>query len=266
MIGFPHAKVNLGLQVLSKRTDGYHEIATCFYPVPVTDALEIIPSNSFRFTSSGLDIPGDPAGNLCCRAYELLREAFDIPSVHIHLHKVIPMGAGLGGGSSDGAFTLRLLSSLFSLDTEGLPLLAAQLGSDCPFFLQDQPMLASGTGTTLTPSGLSLKGNHVLIIYPAIHVSTAAAYAGVTPSRPANTLNEILSDRLQWKSHLVNDFEKPVTEKHPEIGQVINRLYDNGSWYAAMSGSGSAVFGLFETTPPEIPWPAEYSVFRSELP
>lgn len=251
MVVFPNAKINLGLQILSKRQDGYHEIATCFYPVPLCDILEIVPAETFRFTSTGLDIPGENTSNLCIRAYELLREKSDLPPVHIHLHKVIPMGAGLGGGSSDGAFTLRVLNDMFpgAADQQTLEALAAKLGSDCPFFLQSAPMLASGTGTDLHPAGLSLSGTHIAVIHPGIHVSTAEAYAGVTPRIPTVSLPDILADKSRWRKELINDFEASVTSRHPEIKELINMLYEKGAWYAAMSGSGSAVYGLFDDDP-----------------
>jgi len=265
MIGFPHAKINLGLQIIARRQDGYHDIATCFYPIPVTDALEVIRADRFRFTSSGLEIPGNASENLCRKAYEMMRERFDIPPVHLHLHKVIPMGAGLGGGSSDGAFTLRLLSRLFSIETDQLPVMAAKLGSDCPFFLQENAMLATGTGTELAPAGISLQGHHICVVYPGIHVSTASAYATVRPARPAHPLKELLANRTTWKERLMNDFESPVTAQHPEIASAISRLYEAGAWYAAMSGSGSAVFGLFDAAPPGIVWPSAYAVFSGSL-
>jgi len=250
MIAFPHCKINLGLHVISKRDDGYHNIETCFYPVPWTDILEIIPATEFSFTSSGSVIPGREEDNLCIKAYHLLQSQFDLAPVKIHLHKVLPTGAGLGGGSADAAFTLRLLNSVFDLklDTNQLGNFAAQLGSDCSFFVQDKPMLGSGRGEQLADLPVSLKGLYMVLVKPDIHVSTADAYAGVKPHTPPQTLTEILTYPVaEWKDHLVNEFEKSVFEKYPAIEVIKNRLYNQGAIYASMSGSGSSVFGIFKS-------------------
>ncbi len=264
---FPPAKINLGLQILSKRQDGYHEIATCFHHVPLTDILEIIPAEEITFTSSGLAIPGTPEQNLCLKAYELIRKDFAIPPVHIHLHKVVPMGAGLGGGSSDASSTLVLLNKLFSLklSTEALHNYAALLGSDCPFFLSEHAMMASGTGTSLHPVSLDLSGNYIYIIHPDIHVSTAEAYAGVTPQTPKAALSVILEHPEKWKDTLKNDFEPSVIRRYPAIGSLIDQLYEAGAWYAAMSGSGSAVFGLFKKEPTRLDIPPAYFSFSKKI-
>lgn len=267
MITFPPAKINLGLQILSKRQDGYHEIATCFYRIPLTDILEILPALKTTFTSSGLSIPGDPEQNLCLKAYNLIRKDFTIPPVHIHLHKVIPMGAGLGGGSSDATSTLIVLNKLFSLNikAEKLHEYAASLGSDCPFFLSEKAMLASGTGTNLTPFSLELAGNYLYIIHPDIHVSTVEAYAGVSPHNPNESLNTILQQPENWKSILKNDFEPSIVRRYPAIGELIDQLYKSGAWYSAMSGSGSAVFGLFKEQPDSLDLPANYYSFIKKI-
>lgn len=249
MVSFPFCKINLGLQVVSKRPDGFHNIETCFYPVPWHDVLEIIPSGNFHFTHSGIPIPDDPEGNLCVRAYTKLKELYDLPPVNMHLHKIIPMGAGLGGGSSDAAHALKTLNTLFSL---GLPMqqlseIASQLGSDCSFFLQNTPMLGSGRGEVLNPIDITLNGKFMVIIKPEIHVSTADAYKGVIPDVPKNSLGDILTgDIKQWKNLLVNDFEESVFSKYPQIKGLKEKLYEKGAWYASMSGSGSSVFGLFD--------------------
>jgi 4-diphosphocytidyl-2-C-methyl-D-erythritol kinase len=248
MVVFPHCKINLGLHVISKREDGYHNIETCFYPVPWTDILEIIPAKEFSFTSSGLAIPGKEDDNLCIKAYRLLQTQFDLTPVKIHLHKVLPTGAGLGGGSSDAAFALRLLNSIFDLklNKNQLREFAAQLGSDCSFFVEDKPMLGRGRGEQLVDLPLSLKGLYMVLVKPDIHVSTADAYAGVKPHVPHQTLADILTRPVgEWKDHLINDFEKSVFVKYPAIEAIKKELYDHGALYSSMSGSGSSVFGIF---------------------
>jgi len=250
MVVFPHCKINLGLHVISKRDDGYHNIETCFYPVPWRDVLEIIKSNQFSFSQSGLKIPGNAGENLCVKAYQLLQKDFNLTPVQIHLHKVIPTGAGLGGGSSDAAFTLRALNYIFNLNLSqtALKSYAAQLGSDCTFFIDDKPMLASGRGEILSETSLSLKGKYLVIIKPEIHVSTAEAYAGVKPKQPAQSIFKIISEPiLFWKDSLSNDFEESVFKKHAVIKETKEKLYQYGASYASMSGSGAAVFGVFDS-------------------
>ena len=248
MVWFPHAKINLGLHVLRKRADGFHDIETCFYPIAWTDILEIIPSEEFKFTSSGLPIPGDD--NLCSRAYHLLKGDFDLPLVQIHLHKLIPIGAGLGGGSSDAAFTLKGLNELFQLQIpkDKLHAYAAQLGSDCAFFLYDTPMMAGGKGDDLkVVNGLDLSGYKLVVIYPELHVPTASAYQSLTPNEDRENLKSIiLSKSQEWKDKLANDFEETIFVQHPVIRQVKDQLYKLGAVYASMSGSGSSVYGLFK--------------------
>ena len=250
MVVFPHCKINLGLHVISKRDDGYHNIETCFYPVPWRDVLEIIKSNQFSFSQSGLKIPGNAGENLCVKAYQLLQKDFNLTPVQIHLHKVIPTGAGLGGGSSDAAFTLRALNYIFNLNLSqtALKSYAAQLGSDCTFFIDDKPMLASGRGEILSETLLSLKDKYLVIIKPEIHVSTAEAYAGVKPKQPAQSIFKIISEPiLFWKDSLSNDFEESVFKKHAVIKETKEKLYQYGASYASMSGSGAAVFGVFDS-------------------
>jgi 4-diphosphocytidyl-2-C-methyl-D-erythritol kinase len=248
MVTFPPCKINLGLHVLSKRADGYHNLETCFYPVPWTDILEIIPATQTTFAQTGIPIPGAIDSNLCLRAYHLLEKAYDLPPVSIHLHKVIPLGAGLGGGSANAAFTLRLLNDLFalSLNSAQLQQFASQLGSDCAFFIFDKPMLGSGRGEILEPVALSLTETFLVLVKPDIHISTAEAYAGVTPSSKQQALTEILSRPMDtWRQCLINDFEASVFKKNPQLEEIKNQLYQQGAWYAAMSGSGATVFGLF---------------------
>src|SRR5688572_6077234 len=209
MISFPPCKINVGLNVVLKRSDGYHEIETCFYPVPWTDILEIIPSNTLAFTQSGILIDGKPEDNLCLKAYQLLRADFDLPPVRIHLHKVIPTGAGLGGGSSDAAYTLRLLNTIFNLEmtTALLKEYASRLGSDCSFFIEDKPMMGTGRGEILEPVKVDLKGKFVVLVKPDIHISTAEAYSSITPAFSQNRIKEVVEmDISNWKTLLRNDF------------------------------------------------------------
>ncbi|MFM8743288.1 MAG: 4-(cytidine 5'-diphospho)-2-C-methyl-D-erythritol kinase [Cytophagales bacterium] len=249
MVSFPPCKINLGLHVLAKRTDGYHDIETCFFPVPWTDVLEIIPSNDFHFSSSGFSIPGEREENLCIKAYKLLRGAHSLPPIKLHLHKILPMGAGLGGGSSDAAHTLRLLNSLFELKLTMAQLrnYASELGSDCSFFIGDEPMLGTGRGEILTPIKVNLCGYQLVLVKPNVHVSTKDAYAGLTPKATAEQIRKILNQPVSdWKHALANDFEPSVFRKFPEIEKIKNRLYELGAVYACMSGSGATVFALFE--------------------
>ncbi len=249
MVTFPPSKINLGLQILSKRTDGYHNISTCFYSFPWTDVLEILPFNSLTFRQTGLAIPGNAEDNLCLKAYHILKEDFKIDTVQIHLHKNIPTGAGLGGGSSDAAHTIRLLNALFELDlsAERIMQYASRIGSDCAFFIQDRPMLGSGRGELLELANINLKGYYIVVLVPAVHVSTAEAYNGVTPHIPDSELHELIGMRIaEWRDRLVNDFEMSIFQKYPMLQQLKEKLYSNGAVYASMSGSGSSVFGIFE--------------------
>lgn len=250
MISFPPCKINLGLNVISKRSDGYHNLETCFYPISLTDALEILPSEIISFEISGNPVPGNSSDNLCLKAYYLLEKDFKLPPVRIHLHKVIPAGAGLGGGSSDGAHTLHMLNQVFGLkiSTEKLKEYALQLGSDCPFFIEDKPMLGSGKGEVLTEISINLSGKFFVLVKPNVHVSTAEAYAGVMPMQHSISIKDILEKKPieQWRNHLKNDFEESVFLKYPVINGIKQKLYQHGALYASMSGSGSAVYGIFE--------------------
>lgn len=262
MLAFPNAKINLGLSILSKRPDGYHNIESCFYPIPWHDALEVIISDQMKFTTSGLPIPGESDSNLCLKAYAVLKSAFDLPPVHIHLHKVIPMGAGLGGGSADGAFMLKMLNDKFELNctTAQLQSYAAMLGSDCPFFIENQPIIATGTGTTFTTTALSLAGYYIALKHPGIHIGTKEAYAGVHPQMPATSIQAIIQSPVaDWKDQLRNDFEASIFPNHPQIAQLKEALYQNGALYASMTGSGSVVYGIFEKAPA---LQKEYTVLR----
>jgi 4-diphosphocytidyl-2-C-methyl-D-erythritol kinase len=249
MVVFPPCKINLGLNVISKRPDGFHNIETCFYPLSLTDILEAIPAPAFSFSQTGLSLGGNGSDNLCVQAYQLLSRDYVIPPVALHLHKVIPAGAGLGGGSSDAAYTLRLLNDLFKLGISNATLhyYAVRLGSDCAFFLQNGPMLGQGKGEMLTPLSLSLKGYTIILVKPEVHIATAEAYRAVTPRAPEKAIDDVLQlDIGQWKNSLVNDFEVSVFQKYPEIKKIKDTLYEQGAVYAAMSGSGSAVYGIFD--------------------
>jgi 4-diphosphocytidyl-2-C-methyl-D-erythritol kinase len=217
---------------------------------------------------SGLSIPGDSKDNLILKAEKLLKKDYQgLPSLQIHLHKHIPMGAGLGGGSADGAFALKLMNNLFDLHLDDFFLeeYAAELGSDCPFFIENTPKIIRGRGEILDPCSVSLQGSYLVLIHPGIHVGTKEAYAGVTPGAPKVSLEEVLADRSRWKEELVNDFEKSVFQAHPEIAGIKNSLYQAGAYYASMSGSGSSVFGLFDEKPVLPSWAASYFVFESQL-
>ncbi|EAZ79534.1 4-(cytidine 5'-diphospho)-2-C-methyl-D-erythritol kinase [Algoriphagus machipongonensis] len=269
MICFPNAKINLGLQITSKRSDGFHNIESCFYPIPLFDALEIIthPKKSI-FQSTGLPIPGDQKDNLINKAYQLLKKDFpNLPQVQIHLHKNIPMGAGLGGGSADAAFALNTMNNLFDLilDDFFLEEYALKLGSDCPFFIENKPKIATGRGEILEDIAINLEGKYLLLINPGIHIGTKEAYAGIKPKKSEIALKEVLKDTSRWKAELKNDFEPSIFENHPEIAEVKNQLYQMGAFYASMSGSGSTVFGLFEQKPEKIKWNSSYFQFIARL-
>lgn len=249
MVTFPPCKINIGLQVINKRPDGYHDLVTCFYPVPWTDILELIPAADFEFTSSGNPIPGPTEANLCIKAYQLLKRDFELGPVKIHLHKIIPTGAGLGGGSADGAYTLRMLNTIFRLQLSQQTLMeyAAALGSDCAFFIQDDAMMGKGRGEILTEATGVLRGKFLVIVKPNIHVSTAEAFAGIRPQHPPHDLKALLIQPMtQWKLHLKNDFEESVFSKHPAIKTIKEKLYTAGALYASMTGTGAAVFGIFD--------------------
>lgn len=251
MIVFPHAKINLGLRVTAKRSDGYHDIETIFYPVPLCDILEVIEDASsegkINLTVTGNDSLGADE-NLCVKAYELLKKDFKLPSVKAHLQKIIPTGAGLGGGSADAAFMLKLLNKLFGLklDNNILKKYALELGSDCPFFVDGKPVHAAGRGEITQAVKLSLKDNFICIVKPQVSVSSAEAYKMITPQKPAMTMLSAVEQSLEkWKDLLTNDFEKPVFRKYPVIETIKKKLYEQGAIFALMSGSGSAVYGIF---------------------
>jgi 4-diphosphocytidyl-2-C-methyl-D-erythritol kinase len=250
MISFPHAKINLGLSIVSKRPDGFHNLETIFYPIPIRDILEIIPSEKTRFLPSGLEIPGETGDNLVMRAYQLLKSDFPIIGpLNIYLHKTIPMGSGLGGGSSDAAAMLHLMNRLFGLEISSAELshYALKLGSDCPFFMQSHPCFASGRGEKLEPVDLDLSAYSFLLIHPEIRVDTAWAFSKIEPAASGTDLRKDIFKPVEtWAGIIRNEFEIPVFGFHPVLKQIKEKLYESGAIYAAMTGSGSTVFGIFQ--------------------
>ncbi|HCN85288.1 MAG TPA: 4-(cytidine 5'-diphospho)-2-C-methyl-D-erythritol kinase [Sphingobacteriaceae bacterium] len=248
MITFPNAKINIGLNIISRRGDGYHNLETVFYPVGIKDALEVIEADKLSFTSSGIVIPGNYEENLCLKAYYLMRQDVHIPPVHIHLHKHIPIGAGMGGGSADAAFFIHLLNDKFqlNLNRDQLSGYARQLGSDCAFFIDNVPAFAHGRGEQLEEIKLDLSGYYMVLVQPPVHISTAEAYRHVEPQVPEMPLKELIQLPVkQWKNKISNDFESSIIKNHPEINELKKVLYLAGALYAAMSGSGSSVYGIF---------------------
>lgn len=248
MICFPNAKINLGLNIVGKRPDGYHNIETVFYPVPIKDALEVVASDRLSFTQTGIPVDAPAEKNLVMKAYNLLKVQYALPPLHIHLMKAIPFGAGLGGGSADAAFMLKLVNDFCGLNASAgeLEEMAALLGADCPFFIRNAPVFATGTGNVFEPVALSLKGYYLCLIKPDVWVSTPEAYSMVKPARPEVSLKQLIGQPVEeWRGRMKNDFETSVFGKHPVIGALKEALYEAGAVYASMSGSGSSVFGLF---------------------
>ena len=252
MLTYPNAKINLGLNITEKRPDGYHNLETVFYPIPLQDAIEVTRhegNQPYTLKIKGVNIEGEPVNNLVIKAYNLLKKDFStMPSVDIHMYKHIPTGAGLGGGSADAAFMIKLLNEKFNLQlsTEKMEEYASRLGADCAFFVRNQPVFATGIGNIFEPIELSLKGYHLVLVKPDIFVSTKDAYANVTPKHPETSLKEIIQAPIEtWKNTMKNDFEESVFMKFPEIAAINDKLSDLGAIYASMSGSGSSVFGIF---------------------
>jgi 4-diphosphocytidyl-2-C-methyl-D-erythritol kinase len=256
VISFPNCKINLGLNIIAKRADGFHDIETVFYPVDFRDVLEILPQQNEQtgidLTITGLPVEGDTTNNLCIKAYHLLKHDFlQLPSIKMHLHKTIPMGAGLGGGSADGAFALKLLNEKFQLGLSIDQLIgyALQLGSDCPFFIINQPCFAGGRGEKLQPIDVDLSAYSFVIVNPGIHINTGWAFSQIIPKNPVTSIKEIIYQPVEtWKTALVNDFEEAVFSTYPGIKAIKENLYVQGAVYASMTGSGSTVFGIFEKT------------------
>ncbi|MEZ0542909.1 4-(cytidine 5'-diphospho)-2-C-methyl-D-erythritol kinase [Fibrella arboris] len=275
MIAFPACKINIGLQLTDRRPDGFHNLLSAFYPVGWSDALEIIPASTFNFSTSGLPIPGragasgdDPGRNLCVRAYELLRTDYELPPVQMHLHKVVPIGAGLGGGSADAAATINLLNTQFSLDltVDQREAYARKLGSDCAFFIQNRPQYCVAKGDVFEEIALDLTGYSIVLVYPNLAISTAEAYAGVTPRKPEIPLRTLLEAPIDtWRRTVHNDFEDSLFPKYPVLADIKQRLYDTGAIYASMSGSGSTVYGIFSAPPERSTLFSRYTVWSDQL-
>lgn len=252
MLAFANAKINLGLQVIRKRTDGYHDLETVFYPVRINDVIEINDAAVTSFVVSGIEIPGDAIDNLCMKAFNALKKDFDLPSQQITLLKNIPIGAGLGGGSSDAAFLVKLLNEKFrlKLSEQQMENYVRPLGADCPFFISNNPVYAEGIGDVFSPVEVDLSPYEIVVLKPDIHVSTADAYSGIVPSLPTKSVKELIHLPLKdWHATIFNDFEKTVFERHPQIKMLKEDLYQRGAIFALMSGSGSSVFGIFEKRP-----------------
>ncbi|MDE7410857.1 MAG: 4-(cytidine 5'-diphospho)-2-C-methyl-D-erythritol kinase [Paramuribaculum sp.] len=252
MVVFPNSKINLGLNIISRRTDGYHNISSVMVPIGWCDVLELVPSKSTAttLTVSGRKVDCLPEKNLVMKAFRAVNERTELPPTDIYLRKIIPDGAGLGGGSADAAFTVKALNSLYSLgmNDDEMAEICSTIGADCPFFIYNRPMLASDTGTTLSPICIPLPQSiKITVIKPDVSISTAEAYSGVSPHIPQYSITDILSTPIKnWRGKLVNDFESQMAGSHPRIASLLNMLYEHGAIYAAMSGSGSAVFGLFD--------------------
>ena len=273
MIVFPFAKINLGLQVLHKRSDGFHAVRSILFPVPLHDALEAVvddnlPAGTVFLDRTGLDVPGALEEDLCMKAVRRIQARRDLPGLRMHLHKAIPTGSGLGGGSSDAAHTLILLNDLLGLAMPHAELhaIASELGSDCPFFLQRSAQLAEGRGEVLFPIHVHLSGHWLGLVNPGIHVATTEVYQGMHLVENHGILSELIQARPStWQSAIFNDMEEFVFEKHPAIGKVKQDLMDKGATYAAMSGSGATVFGIFPEKPTDLKFPVEYGLWLYPL-
>ncbi len=272
MIYFPNAKINIGLNIIEKRNDGFHTIETVLYPVKWSDIAEITINKqstpSFNQTGIPLDI-NDNKDNLCYKAYLLLKKDYPLPSVQFHLHKIIPVGAGLGGGSSDAAYTLYYLNDYFNLNLSPQQLVnyAEILGSDCPFFIHNKPMFATEKGNRLRNIELDLQNYYIVIVYPDLYISTNEAYSGIIPQKNKDSLEElILSPVCEWRNSIKNDFETLIFKKYPDIERIKNELYLHGALYASMTGSGSSVYGIFNSLKkPGLNFPEHYHVWQGPL-
>ncbi len=271
MINFPKAKINLGLRVIRKRADGYHDIESVFYPIGLSDALE------FKITSeekadeikvTGLPIPESDSENLVLKAIKLMRNRFPLPFLKVHLHKAIPCGGGLGGGSSDGSYMLKSINKFFNygLSNEELRAISLDIGSDCPFFIDSEPALALDRGENLTPVPPFLEGMYIILLHPHINISTKEAYLHCYPHERRQPLTELVKYRPNdWKNLIVNDFEEYVFRMHPEIGELKKYLYNSGAIFSSMTGSGSAVYGIFGHQPSISRSLQRYLVYQGEL-
>jgi 4-diphosphocytidyl-2-C-methyl-D-erythritol kinase len=256
MIVFPNAKINIGLSITEKRPDGFHNLESLFYPVGLSDILEVLENPNTgkdKFSSSGITIPGNAEENIILKTFSFLREKNSIPPLKIHLHKIIPIGAGLGGGSADAAFFIKVANQMFSLNfsEEEMINVARRAGSDCAFFIPNKPAFALEKGDVLSLAELNLSEYYLLVLNPGIHVSTAEAYKGVVPERRSKSLYETFSgcSIYDWKEYITNDFEKSIFPKYPLLAELKGKLYKSGAIYASMSGSGSSIYGIFEQKP-----------------
>ncbi len=273
MICFPNAKINIGLRILEKRPDGYHNLETIFYPVGLSDILEFIEDPSLdkgtcRLKITGLPIPVPEEDNLVVKAYYMMNRHKKLPGIKVHLHKIIPMGTGLGGGSSDAAFMIKKLNETFQpgIIPDGLEQIAAGIGSDCPFFLLNTPVFASGTGNRFKEIKLDLSGHYLVIVLPGIHISTPEAYANVTPALPGQSLYDLISLPLKdWKEVIINDFETTIFNQFTGLKEIKEELYRLGAVFASMSGSGSAVYGLFNHPPQDMGFIEKYEYWQGKL-
>lgn len=272
MIIFPKAKINLGLRITGKRHDGYHDIETIFYPVNLFDALEFVVSsgtqNNDSLTVTGLETGGVPENNLVMKGVRLLREEFSFPVLKIHLHKAIPAGAGLGGGSSDAAGIIAGINKYFGLSIadEKMEAISLKIGSDCPFFLKSIPSMARGRGEIMEPIDSKLSDYYILLVNPGISISTKEAYQNCNPRHPTSDLRQLVSRPVeQWKGLIINDFEESVFAKYPQISEIKKNLYSSGALYSSMSGSGSTVFGIFNTKPEITPKLKKFVIFEGIL-
>jgi len=256
MIFFPNAKINIGLNIVSKRADGYHNLETIFYPIPLTDVLEfitpknIIAKTSMQLSGSSLGIPDSE--NICIKAYNMLAEHYALPNLQMYLHKIIPSGAGLGGGSSDAGFLLKHLNEYFKLNINEDKLIeyASKIGADCAFFIKNKAVFAGGIGNKFEELELNLKGYYILIVKPKFSINTAMAFKNINPTIPEISLKELIKQPIgKWKNMIKNDFEKPLFKAYPALADIKSDLYESGAEYASMSGSGSAMFGIYKTKP-----------------
>jgi len=276
MICFPNAKINLGLNIIEKRSDGFHNIETLFYPIQWCDVLECIENRDFKkgdekikLSLSGINVGRNMQTNLVAKAYKVLDEKYNLPPVKAHLHKVIPMGAGLGGGSADAAFFIKLLNEKFKLNISVTAQInfSKQLGSDCAFFIENKSAFASEKGDVFSPAQIDLSNYCMVIVYPAIHSNTAEAYKGIVSAKPKKNIQEIISGGIKtWPTNLVNDFEATIFTHYPSLEKIKNKFYSSGAIYASMSGSGSAMYGIFENKVDveDFNFPANYLIWKSK--
>ncbi len=274
MLEFSNAKINIGLNIIRKRTDGFHDLESLFYPIGMCDILEFIPASASSchstvcFRNSGIVLTDPVEKNLCVKACRLVRKKYPLPILQIHLHKVIPPGSGLGGGSSNGAFMIRMLSNAFGLGMTQLEMeeMAGRLGSDCPFFIRNQPAFATGRGINLIPIEPILSGYHLVVVHPGIHINTSEAYSKAAPKESGKGLLEsIKKPIMEWKHAIENDFEEHLLDNYPEIGTLKEALYRSGALYSSLSGSGSAVYGIFDKAVPLKGIPTEYCIWQGKL-